>query len=627
MGKRPMKRLTLFLCFVAILSFASAPRAQTVPDVEQVKQKVQNLPDRHPRLFLTQDALRSIKNSRSEKGIHKTVLNRTIEQANHVLERDPVEREKRGKRLLHVSRKVLTRVTRLALAYRVTERERYLDRAVTELIAAARFDDWNPSHFLDVAEMTAALGLGYDWLYQDLTTDQRATIRNAIIEKGLKPGMKGGWWVDTTNNWNQVCHGGLTIGALAIAKHNPELASRIISRAVRKVPRAMKQYSPDGAYPEGPSYWGYGTTYNVLFLSALESVFDTDYGLSEIEGFMDAARYYLHVHGPTGYSFNYSDASRHPNLSPAVLWFAKKQQAPELAYWFLPRLKQGKTGGRYTPLVLFWGSSIPKNVPAPEQNHWSGRGKTPVGFHRTGWTNDDAYVAIKGGSPSTNHAHMDIGTFVYEANGVRWATDLGKQSYHDLESAGVELWNSSQDSERWNVFRLNNFSHNTLVVNDRKQRVNGHAPITSFTSSFPRAHTVVNMSSVYGDQLEQAHRGVTLFKNGSALVQDELVTPNRKTTVRWGMVTRAEVDIRSSKRALLEKGGESISVRVLSPESAELEIYDTANPPREYDASNEGTRMIGFQLTLPPDSESTLSVQLKPEEEIETQEPLPLSEW
>ena len=31
------------------------------------------------------------------------------------------------------------------------------------MLTAARFEDWNPSHFLDVAEMTFALAIGYDW--------------------------------------------------------------------------------------------------------------------------------------------------------------------------------------------------------------------------------------------------------------------------------------------------------------------------------------------------------------------------------------------------------------------------------------------------------------------------------
>ena len=57
-------------------------------------------------------------------------------------------------------------------------------------MAAAAFEDWHPPHFLDTAEMTNAVAIGYDWLYDVLTPEQRATLKTAIIEKGLKPGLK-----------------------------------------------------------------------------------------------------------------------------------------------------------------------------------------------------------------------------------------------------------------------------------------------------------------------------------------------------------------------------------------------------------------------------------------------------
>ena len=70
-----------------------------------------------------------------------------------------------GPRLLTVSRTVLERVTTLALLYRLDGDPRWVARAREELLAAAGFSDWNPSHFLDVAEMCHAFAIGYDWLY------------------------------------------------------------------------------------------------------------------------------------------------------------------------------------------------------------------------------------------------------------------------------------------------------------------------------------------------------------------------------------------------------------------------------------------------------------------------------
>jgi hypothetical protein len=38
----------------------------------------------------------------------------------------------------------------------------------------------------------------------------------------------------------------------------------------------MEYYQPDGAYPEGYGYCGYGTKFNILFLSAMEKIYGKD---------------------------------------------------------------------------------------------------------------------------------------------------------------------------------------------------------------------------------------------------------------------------------------------------------------------------------------------------------------
>ena len=53
------------------------------------------------------------------------------------------------------------------------------------MLSAARFEDWNPTHFLDVAEMTFALAIGYDWLHAQLEDAARNEIAAAIIQKGV----------------------------------------------------------------------------------------------------------------------------------------------------------------------------------------------------------------------------------------------------------------------------------------------------------------------------------------------------------------------------------------------------------------------------------------------------------
>ncbi len=603
---------------------------------ENVRSHIDQASPDHPRLFIDPDAEAQLAGKLASDPTLNHARAYVFSVAEALLDVEPVERVKVGRRLLSVSRTCLKRVLTLALTHRLTGDARYADRAQAEMLAAAGFTDWNPSHFLDVAEMTAALAIGYDWLYDELDPEARATIRQAIIEKGLETSLEGGWWVVARNNWNQVCHGGLTLGALAVMEDAPDLAARIIERAVANVPRSMAEYAPDGAYPEGPTYWRYGTTYNVLLIDGLTSALGTDFGLTQQEGFLASSDYYLHVTGPTGKFFNYSDCGTDGGTAPAMHWFAAQRDKPSLLWFertalkaFLSHPPQAEgQGDRLFPMLLIWGQPLAE-VPPPSETHWKGEGTTPVAMHRSGWDDPQAtYVALKGGSPGANHAHMDVGTFVMDAGGVRWASDLGAQSYHDLESQGIELWDSGQDGERWEVFRLSHLSHNILVVDGERQRVDGHAPIVGHAADGPMPHTIVDLGPVYAGQLAAAQRGTGLREDGSVLIQDEIETLDRETEIRWGMVTRADVEIRDAHTAILTQGGKRMVVQVIAPEAAALTITETADPPHDYDAPNPGTRMLGFTAKVPASTKTRWAVWLSPGDDVEEPPAIqPLAAW
>jgi hypothetical protein len=571
----------------------------------------------HPRLFITDKQLTEIETKLKSQPLLQVFYQAMLTKADEILEQAPVKRVKTGRRLLSVSRRCLDRVIHLSAAYRFTGKKVYLKRAEKEMLAAAKFTDWNPSHFLDVAEMTAALAIGYDWLYDSLSNSTRRTIRQAILEKGLQPSLKKRMgWVNGHNNWNQVCNGGMTLGALAIMEDEPELAKKLVHRAVNGIQVVKKLYEPDGAYPEGPGYWVYGTSYNVIFLAALESVLGTDFNLSQASGFARSAGYFLHVTGPTGLYFNYPDSGSRGGFTPTVFWFAQKYDRPSLAWHQYQLWKDYSTQNpsrlvysRFSPLILLWCNG---KQATPEELSWMGRGTNSIAMFRSSWTEPKAiYLAIKGGSPSVSHGHMDVGSFVLDADGVRWAADLGPESYHKIESRGMNLWGRSQDAERWRIFRYNNLSHNTLVVNGQYQRVEGNAPIIRYSDEEPFPHVVFDMSDVYKGQLAKVLRGAVILPTKEVLIQDEFKATNKSAKVRWAMVTPAQVSIESNKSALLKKEGKTMHFNVLTDKDIQLRTYST-EPKADYDAPNRGTRLIGFEVSLSPGQRTRLAVVLSP---------------
>ena len=603
-----------FLCCFMIGCCGLALAADVVPELaERMKQAAAT----HPRLFFTDSETAGLKAKIESDPLLSSAYKHLTAAADALMPREPVKREKEGKRLLSVSRTCLQRVSYLAFAYRMTEEKRYLDRARQEMLAAASFSDWNPSHFLDVAEMTAALAIGYDWLYNGLDAEARGAIRDAIVQKGLQTSIPGAGWVTTTNDWNQVCHGGLVLGALAVMEENAQLANQIISRAVENVPRAMHEYEPNGVYPEGPSYWEYGTTYNVLMMAALESALGTDFGLAAGEGFMKTPDFYLEAAGPTGLFFNFADCGARGGVSPAMHWLAQRRGDPALLWQEKKELERfaaapalAKDSDRMLPFLLLWGQPLGE-MTEPRMLHWKGDGRTPVAILRSGWQEDATYLGIKGGSPSSNHAHMDTGSFVLDMKGARWAVDLGSQGYHGLESRGIDLWNKAQQSERWTVFRLNNLSHNTLVVDGQLQQVNGKGTIARFSDDPAKPFAIVDISPVLEGQLARAMRGARLLGE-SVLLQDEVKTLERPATVRWAMATRAGVTIEEGGRATLRQDGKTVSMRVVSPANAQLTVHEIEKPPRDYDETNPNTRMITFEVSVPASTAETMAVFIEP---------------
>lgn len=613
-GSTPITNLPemklLFTCIAALLTL-SAGNALAQADLSRLAD--------HPRLLLPKGAEKKLLKQINRDAVWKEIHTATLGEADRIITLPVSERIKTGMRLLAVSRENLRRIFILSYAYRMTGQEKYLVRAEQEMLKAASFSDWNPSHFLDVGEMTMALGVGYDWLYPALSEASRRTIREAIVEKGFKPSYDTAynWFVDAEHNWNQVCNGGLAFGAIAVAESEPDWAQKIIDRAIDKVRLPMRHYAPDGAYPEGPGYWGYGTLFNVLLIGGLESTFGTDYGLSQMPGFMQTGTYEMQMVSPLIKHFNYMDNSYEPESSSAPFWFYSKTQDPSVLCQQVSIL-QRDTAKKYLkdrvlPAMLIWGAGAPmEKAVAPQETFWAGRGNTPVCVMRSGWGDPNArFVGVKLGLPSINHGHMDVGSFVFEADGVRWAIDLGSEDYNTTETRGVDLWNMAQQSQRWDVFRYNNRSHNTLTFNDKLQRVNGSAQIIESDSATARRFVKTDLTPVYAGQVDKVERTISLVDNDYLLIEDEITAGKNYTRMRWTLMTRATPKILSDNTVMLEQDGKRCLLKIES-ETPIVWRFEKTPTVNTFDSPNPDVTMVVFDTDLKRGETQYVRAQLTP---------------
>ena len=609
-----MKR---FLLVVLVFMSTGPLRAQT----EYVTPSTP-LPS-HPRILLLKGEAKALKKQVNADPYWKEIQADLIREADRIVELPVNQRIKIGKRLLSVSRENLRRVFDLCYAYRMTGQKKYALRAEQEMLAAAAFSDWNPSHFLDVGEMTMALAIGYDWLYDKLSPASREIIRTAIVEKGLKASLdeKDAWFLEAEHNWNQVCNGGMLYGALAVYDTDKDFALSIINRSINTIQKAMEQYAPDGAYPEGIGYWSYGTSFNMMFIAALEKAYKTDFGLLDFPGFLQTGIYSQELITPSLHTFNYSDNGARAGFNPTVFWFYSKTHDPALLYLQKRLYEQDSDKGyvmnRLLPTVLIFGAGSGaslSNPAEPSSLMWTGRGPSPVAVMRSSWSDPEAaFLGFKMGSPAENHAHMDEGSFIFEAGGVRWALDLGSQGYERVESRGVDLWNRSTGSQRWDVFRYRTTSHNTLCFNDKPMSVTARAELDDAGEKDGVMYAMSDLSAMYADQIPGVKRAVSLVDGKYAVIQDLLTCGSHFTKVRWNIASEAtSVTFPDETTALLEKDGRKLYLKVSAP--FPVRFYHTdATPANTYDSPNPGVCFVGFEADLERHATQQITVYLMPE--------------
>lgn len=541
--------------------------------------------------------------------------------------------------LLDVSREVVHRVYVLGFCYGIGGDERFLDRLWDELEAVCAFPDWNDDvHWLGTAEMTHAVALGYDWFHDSWSAEQRATMETAITANALQPGLAlyeaQAGWVVVENNWNIVCNGGLIVGALAMADVQPALAQQIIDHALASLPLALAEYAPDGGYPEGVgSYWHYATKYLVLTIAALESALGDDHGLADSPGVSSTGDFPTHLSGPSGDSFNYYDAGESSPRPPEMFWLASRYDRPEFGWWGKDGADRNALSWVQSPASLLWYD------PALTQSPIEAGTPLDASFAlcrvfaaRSGWEDDDAvFVAGKGGDNATNHSDLDLGDFVMDALGVRWACELGPDSY-----ALPGYFDNAPDGQRWTYYRKRAEGQNTMVfapASGPDQRTTAVGDLVR-TETSPGEHLAVADLSESSDAVTSWRRGWRLFDGRrQVLVQDE-VSAGTAVDAWWFLHTEAAITVADDGRsATLVRSGERVVAQLLEPVDAVFMQADAkplwTSPDPAGQTANPTVRKL--VVRLPDATTARVAVQLSPlhvGENVPTPAPVaPLEDW
>jgi len=597
-----MSNVCKFVALAGLLVFcriASTPAQEVTINPSTV---LETLDKGHPRLMLKDKDLETLKKRHTEDTVLQKCLKDALREADTCAGKSMLTYRKVGPRLLSVSRECLRRVYALSLAYRWTGDEKYARKAAENLLTVCAFKDWNPSHFLDTAEMSHAVGLGYDWLYAYMDVGTRERIKAGLIKNGLEPGLiayQKTWWHQSEHNWNQVCNGGLIVGALAIAESDPQYAEQIIPSAVRSLPRAIKSYGPDGAWGEGPGYWSYATHYTAYGLCALQTALGKDFGLLKIDGLAEAGNFPVYTNGPTGYYLNLADVGERSSRRPMPCMFWLARTFDNLLYAEAEHAEI--TRRRASPQHVVWYVPQPKQkLPARDLDRYF-RGPVEVAVFRSAWNDPDAlWVGVKAGYNQVNHGHLDLGNVELDALGVRWVRDLGADNYN-LPG----YWDKKRGGRRWDYYRLNSKSHSVPLLGGEDQDPMAISKITRFESKESSAFALIDLTGAYEKFATKVTRGVAMLGGREAvLVQDEFEI-KKPCELVWAMTTDAKIDLDKEWIARLTLNGQELVARVLSPYHAPLTVESAEQKPPQ--RTNKGVRRLIVRV---PNAEGNVRVAI-----------------
>ena len=433
--------------------------------------------------------------------------------------------------ILDNAREIKMRVKAFSYVYRMTNDTRWLDRTFLELQVRALFPitaelraervlrscqnaagngttsfgpdgntKWNPGHFLDTAEFTAAFAIGYDWLYDAWTDEQKSQIRTSMIFYGLQPGLEiysngSAWWSNVNGNWNCVSNSGLTMGSLAILGDDTSgIAEQLLGRTIpNALQNCMNAVSSDGTWSETANYWYFGTTGAAEMTSSLLTAAGSDFGmLSTNPDLEKTGLYHMYVTGP-GSLFAYGDhgPNKFSTTANSLIFWGDQLQHPEYVLFQRDQHDAPEPNSMfwYNPTVsgAFWDGLPLDHVFDNNTDQWAAM--------RSSWTDEDAlYIAMKAGTLTGHQTHndLDLGDFVLDAMGTRWAGELGSGDYL---SPGY-FSSDAQNSERWLYYRKRTEGQNTILVNRANQLVSA-APTVRFDSSGTRqdSSTVLQVPS------------------------------------------------------------------------------------------------------------------------------------
>ena len=600
------------------------------PSGEEVFDRIEKRGGVQPRVWADGERIAEIKKNIEKYPTIKVWSDKLIADAEKKINEKKLIYEKPdGIRLLSVSQELLTRMSSLGFAYQMTGDKRYAQAAWRDLEAVSGFGDWNPSHWLDIATMSMGVAIGYSWFYDCFTDEQKDIIVRGFERCGLNAYINAvdsrDWWTFVNSNWNPWCHGGVLQAIIAMSDRLGDNAKYALDRLFPYVEYLYPEFVPDGAWKEGLSYHAATLYYLSMWCETLETATGIDYGYWDLPG-MDVTAYYGEALSGKGGSFNYGDDTTVIANYQAQEWFAKKYKDPGLAQMRYDHIVENGFATMLYDVVMtrpeIFGESEDMERDMLYKN-------MRVVSMRTSWTDstNGIFLAAKGGENGVSHFHYDLGGFVMDVGGVRFAYELGREGYA-----------ITQRDTKTHQYKKRAEGHNTYVINpteDPGQSDSGIANVLRFETKEKGGLAVIDLANAYGARKMQ--RGFMLTDDRQTMIiQDEVLLPS-KSEVYWFMHTQGDIrEANDGKTVYITKDGVTIRMDILDSnnENAKFSVMDPlplpSTPWLEGQGRNEKFKKLAIHWNNVQSFTVAVAVRqvLAEELDLDYREPVkPIAQW
>jgi hypothetical protein len=218
---------------------------------------------------------------------------------------------------------------------------------------------------------------------------------------------------------------------------------------------------------------------------------------------------------------------------------------------------------------------------------------------RNSYAPGQVFAAIKAGDTLYTHSHLDSGSFIFDANGKRWAHDLGKDDYNLEYKYGF-----------YDIFRRRPESHNTLLINPDESEgyvLGSRADVISYESEAGGVIAKIDMTDLYGAErnVSDAKRGYFFTDQRQSLVVRDEVTFTSASQAYWLMYIDSNASVSGNTVILTDKKNQSkkLKLEFLSNYAGNIVVEKAVpfpnSPQIPEQMQNEGYSRLYFKVSAP----------------------------